>query len=154
MHKIRAAGLEWLFGYSATLQPPEVIGPVPEGIRVNFHVTGGRVQGGVVGTLRPVGGDWFTLRRDGIGELDVRATLETADGALIYMAYRGIADMGPQGYEEFLAGTTPPTIPLYTSPVLRTSAPAYEWLQRVHLVGVGVADLAKLEVAYDIYAVR
>ncbi len=32
--------LEHLFSYTAELEPPEMIGPVPEGIRVNFYVTG------------------------------------------------------------------------------------------------------------------
>jgi hypothetical protein len=37
---------EHLFAYSATLQaPPEAIGPVPEGARANFYVTGGEVVG-------------------------------------------------------------------------------------------------------------
>lgn len=35
---------------------PEVIGPVPEGIRVNFYNTGGEVSGPRIrGKLRPVG---------------------------------------------------------------------------------------------------
>jgi hypothetical protein len=35
--------LEHIFSYSATLKnPPEIIGPVPEGIRANFYATGER----------------------------------------------------------------------------------------------------------------
>ena len=100
----RAAGLDHLFSYSVTLQgPPEVIGPVPEGVRVNFYVTGGEVTGPRIhGRLRPVGGDWLTLRRDGIGMLDVRATLETHDGAVVDVSYRGSGDLGLDGYESFL----------------------------------------------------
>jgi hypothetical protein len=38
--------LEHIFFYSATLiNPPEIIGPVPEGIRANFYVTRGEVKG-------------------------------------------------------------------------------------------------------------
>ncbi len=63
--------------YVVTLEnPPEVIGPVPEGIRANFYVTGGEISGPrLQGTVRPVGGDWLTVRTDGMGILDVRATL-------------------------------------------------------------------------------
>jgi Protein of unknown function (DUF3237) len=43
------------------------------------EVTGPRIRG----ILRPVGGDWFTIRTDGIGLLDVRATIETHNNALI-----------------------------------------------------------------------
>ena len=53
--------------------PPEVIGETPEGIRVNFYVTGGEITGTRLnGKVLPVGGDWLTLRRDGVGILDVR----------------------------------------------------------------------------------
>lgn len=70
--------LEHLFFYNATMTVPEVIGPVPEGIRLIFYVTGGEVRGPRVnGKLRPVGADWFTVRADGVAILDVRATIET-----------------------------------------------------------------------------
>jgi hypothetical protein len=40
--------------YSATLTPPEVVGEVPEGFRVNFFVTGGSITGlRIFGTFRP-----------------------------------------------------------------------------------------------------
>jgi Protein of unknown function (DUF3237) len=52
--------LEHLFSYRAMLGAPEIIGPVPEGIRVNFYVTGGTIDGPRLhGTILPVGGDWL-----------------------------------------------------------------------------------------------
>ena len=45
----------------------------------------------------PGGGDWLTVRTDGFGILDVRATLESDDGALIYMAYSRLGDLGEDG---------------------------------------------------------
>jgi hypothetical protein len=85
--------LEHIFSYSAILKnPPEIIGPVPEGIRANFYVTGGEVKGPKLnGKILPVGGDWLTIRPDGVGILDVRATFETNDGALIYTTLLGSA---------------------------------------------------------------
>jgi Protein of unknown function (DUF3237) len=101
-----AYSLEHICSYSARLQnPPEVIGPGPEGIRVNFYVTSGELTGPKIrGILRPVGGDWFTIRTDGIGFLDVRATIETHDHALIFVAYTGVGDLGEDGYHKFLQG--------------------------------------------------
>ena len=62
--------LEHLFSYSAQLQPPEIIGPVAEGIRANFYVASGEVSGPrVQGILRPVGGDWLTVAYNGIAGL-------------------------------------------------------------------------------------
>jgi uncharacterized protein DUF3237 len=55
--------LEHLFSYTVTLDQPEVIGPVSEGIRVNLHITGGEVNGPQVhGKVRPVGADFLTIR--------------------------------------------------------------------------------------------
>jgi hypothetical protein len=100
--------LEHLFSYTVILDEPEVIGPVAEGIRVNLHFTGGEINGPkVYGKLRPVGADWLTIRTDGVGILDVRATIETQDEALIYSSYTGVGDLGEDGYDKFLQGDPP-----------------------------------------------
>ena len=76
-NRLASVDLEYLFSYWATLAPPEVIGPMAEGIRVHFYVTAGEVSGPKMrGQLRTVGGDWLLLRPDGVGLLDVRATME------------------------------------------------------------------------------
>ena len=86
----------------ATLGKRERIGPVPEGIRINVEITGGEVTGPKVsGKLGASGGDWITVRRDGVVMLDVRATIETHDAALIYLTYQGISDLGEHGYDQF-----------------------------------------------------
>ncbi len=153
MHKLDA---EHLFAYTATLQaPPEAIGPVPEGARANFYITGGKVLGPrLKGIVRPVGADWGTVRTDGVLAVDVRATLELDDGALIYVHYTGLGDLGSDGYQKFLAGQLPPKIPLRTSPVFRTAHPQYQWLHRRTCVGVGEADTSTFTVSYDVYAIR
>jgi hypothetical protein len=146
--------LRHLFAYSANLAPPEVIGPVPGGIRVNFYVTGGTVEGPrLTGTVLPVGGDWLTLREDGVAVLDVRITLKAADDALILVSYRGIGDLGSEGYERFLRGELPPTLALRTAPVFSVAAPQYQWLHRVLCVSTGEVDFARLRVQYDVFAV-
>jgi hypothetical protein len=151
-----AYSLEHICSYSAQLQnPPEVIGPVPEGIRVNFYVTSGEVTGPKIrGILRPVGGDWLTLRTDGIGLLDVRATIETHDHALISIAYTGVGDLGEDGYHKFLQGALPPRVPLRVVPRFQTTHPTYQWLNRLQCLNIGEADLERFEVRYDVYAVR
>ena len=51
--------LDHIFTYTGRLaSPPEVIGPLSEGIRVNFYSVGGEMIGpNLRGKLRPVGGD-------------------------------------------------------------------------------------------------
>ncbi len=148
--------LEHIVSYNARLTPPEVIGPVSEGMRVNVYVTGGEVSGPKLrGSLRPVGGDWLTIRTDGVGILDVRATIETHDGVLIYAAYSGVIDLGEDGYQKFLQGELPVSgTPLRTAPRFYTSHPDYRWLNRLQCIGIGQAFLERSEVVYDVYAVR
>ena len=147
--------IEHIFSYTATVTAPEVIGPLAEGVRVNVYVIEGEVSGPkLTGKVRPVGGDWLTLRTDGIGILDVRATIETADGALIYTTYGGVADMGADGYQQFLAGTPPPTVQLRIVPRYYTGHPDYQWLNRLQCVGIGSVDMTQMRVRYDIYALK
>ena len=148
--------LEHIMSLTARLGDREVIGPVPGGLRVNVHVTGGEVTGPQVsGRLRSVGGDWLTIRRDGIAVLDVRFTIETGDGALVYVTYTGISNRGGDGYEQSLRGAPAPSgTKIYISPRFFASHPNYLWLNRLHCLGIGEAFLERSEVAYHVYAVR
>ena len=152
---IAGVNLEHICSYWATLAPPEVVGPVAEGIRIHFYVTEGALSGPKMrGRLKPVGGDWLVLRSDGVGVLDVRATMELDNGALIYTTYSGVVDLGPDGYSQFLKGVLPPRPELRIVPRYHTSHPDYLWLNRLQCVGVGVLDVAQSRVSYDIYAMR
>ena len=148
--------LEHIFSYIGMLaNPPEVIGPVPEGIRVNFYSTGGEILGPkVIGKLRAVGGDWLTIRKDGVAVLDVRTTFETHDGALIAVTYSGMVDFGEDGYDRFLRGELPPTAQIRISPRFATSHPEYLWLNRLHCMGIGEYTAASNSAKYDVYAVH
>lgn len=147
--------LEHICSYWATVSPPEVIGPLAEGIRLNVYVTDGEVTGPKMrGHLRRVGGDWLTLRQDGVGILDVRATIELDDGALIYTTYSGVAELGTDGYDRFLKGDPPALVPLRITPRYHTGHAAYQWLNRLQCVGIGEVDMRQMRVSYDIYALR
>jgi hypothetical protein len=147
--------LEHVFSYTATLDAPEVIGPVPEGIRANFFWPGGEVTGHKLqGKLRPVGGDWFTVRTDGVGILDVRATLELYEGALVYMTFMGVGDLGADGYERFSRGELPPTVALRVAPRLLTAHPEFQWLNRLQCLGIGEFNAENSQLDFDVYAVH
>jgi hypothetical protein len=148
--------LEHIFSFDATLQnPPEVVGPVAEGIRTNFYCLGGEVKGPKLqGKTRAIGGDWLTLRTDGIGILDVRTTLETHDGALVGITYTGVADLGNDGHQNFLDGKLPARLKLHITPRCQTAHPAYSWLNGVQCIGIGEVDMERSYVSYDVYAVR
>ena len=148
--------MEHLFSYTATLDSnTEVIGPVPSGLRMNVYVTGGEVSGPrLKGKLRPVGADWLTVRTDGVCILDVRATMETHDGALIYVEYNGVADPGEDTYQRFLDGDPPEKLVIRAVPRVITSHPNYLWLNRLQCVSIGEANLVDWVVSYDVYGLK
>jgi hypothetical protein len=89
-----------------------------------------------------------------VGILEVRATIETQDEALIYSSYTGVGDLGEDGYDKFLQGDPPPIVPLRVVPRYLTAHPDYEWLNRLQCLGIGEFDVQNLKVGYDLYAVR
>lgn len=148
--------MEYLFTYHATLQPPVVVCPADGGdIRINFYVTGGEIWGPrLQGKLLPIGGDWLTLRPDGMAVLDVRAVLESHDGAHIDVSYNGLIDMGVDGYAKFLKGEIPAAVKIHAAPRMRTAHPSYTWLNRLQMINIGEGRLQQNEVTYDVYALR
>lgn len=148
--------LEHLCSYTATLsQPFEVIGETSAGLRINAYVSGGDVTGPrLKGRLLPVGGDWLTVCRDGVGMLDVRATIQTHDEALIYLEYKGVLEFGADGYARMLAGDPPARATIQAAPRLLSAHPDYQWVNRLQCINVGMADFASSSVSYDMYAVR
>jgi hypothetical protein len=146
--------LDYIFSYTAHVRlPPEIIGPEPDGIRAYVYVTSGEAHGPKVkGTFAAVRADEVLVRRDGVAILDVRGTLKTGDGALIYVPYTGIGDLGPDGYERFRRGELPPRIGLRGVPRFRTSHASYMWLNRLQCLNVGDVETATGIVRYDVYA--
>src|SRR5262245_65455701 len=69
----------------------EEVGVTPHGRLSIFPITGGSFKGERLrGRVLAGGGDWVTAVADGTFELDLRATLETDDGALIHLTFTGV----------------------------------------------------------------
>jgi hypothetical protein len=94
------------------------------------------------------------LREDGVAVLDVRGTIESHDGALIYMTYNGVADLGADGYQRFVDGDPNTHFTIHTAPRCVTAHPDYQWLNRLQCIGVGEGNLVESFAAYDIYALK
>lgn len=97
---------------SPTLIIGEVSGVVVEGTR--FHAT---MKGRAVA-------DWLRVSPDGYGTIDVRMTLETHDGAVVFVSYSGRLDFT--------------TMTAYATPQFHTGDERYAWLNRVQAVAKGV----------------
>jgi hypothetical protein len=102
-------------------------------------VTGGTFAGpGIQGTVHPGGADWIT-QVSGRSSLDVRITLETDGGEIIFMTYTGVVSRGEDG--------------LYwrVRPVFSTASEKYDWLN--HIVAVGKNKSVPGKVAYDVFRI-
>ena len=146
---------EFLFDLKGTLEAPQSIGPTPAGERRIWYVKGGSFAGPrLKGEVLPGGGEWVLQRPDGVFQLDVRITLRTDDGALIYVSYRGILDASPEVMQRLRSGESVDPTEYYfrTTPVFETSAEAYRWLNRIVAVGVGKRTATGVE--YAIHAIK
>ena len=102
-------------------------------------VTGGTFSGPrLAGTVRDGGADWIT-QVSGHSSLDVRITLDTDDGDIIYMTYTGVVHRAGSG--------------LYwrVRPIFQTASEKYDWLN--HIVCIGKSKQIPGKVAYDVFEI-
>jgi hypothetical protein len=148
---------ELLFEMSADLDATsrQELAHTPHGTRRIVSGPGGVFEGPKLkGVLLPGGGDWLLVRPDGASELDVRTTLQTDDGHLIYMSYRGILYRPPAVMERMRQGERdidPSEYYCRTTPVFETGSEKYDWLNRI--ISVGVGRSTQTGVAYTVYAI-
>jgi hypothetical protein len=147
--------LEKLFRAEITLAPPQELGDTPLGRRRIIGITGGRFAGErLSGRVLPGGADWQVIRADGAADLDARYTLETEDGALVYVRNRGIRHGPPEVLRELQAGRTvdPARYYMRTTPCFETGDARYAWLNRIVCVATGARRPAAVEL--DVFEVK
>lgn len=146
--------LEYLMTYRADLKPPVNVGPGPAGTRQIYDVTGGSFEGPrLKGEILASGGDWLLIGSDGVGKLDVRATFQTQDGALIYVQYHGVLIMNEAVTRALSEGAETQYGDTYfmTQPRFETGHADYAWLNSVVAVAEGRALSNAVE--YRVYQV-
>ena len=115
------------------------IGPIPAGLRGIAPVAGGRFEGERLrGSVRP-GHDWFVTRPDGSLLIDVRLTLDTDDGAVLYLTYQGTMRGTAEAMGRFRKGEQlqPQDYKLHVVAKAECGDPRYAWLNDAILVGIG-----------------
>jgi hypothetical protein len=147
--------LEPLLHVKVTLEPVRDLGETPLGRRRVIGITGGRFSGPrLAGRVLPGGADWQLIRADGVAYLDARYTLETADGALIYVNNKGYRH-GPKEVIDRLArgeDVDPALYYMRATPWFETSAARYAWLNRTICVASGARRAQSVEL--DFYEVK
>lgn len=116
------------------------IGGTPAGLRRIAPVTGGSFVGDrLKGTVLPGGNDWVLNRADGVMVIDVRLTLKTHDGAMIYLCYQGRFLAEPDAMERFANGVhlDPSEYSLAMVARFECGDARYDWLNNVLAVGKG-----------------
>jgi hypothetical protein len=129
-----------LFMMTVVVSDIQAAGGPPGAERRIANVSGGSFAGErLSGTILPGGIDWLTASGDGATLLDARLALRTDDGAVIGMEFSGIRHGSPDVIARVNAGEAVDPAAYYfrTLPRFTTSAPGYEWLNRILAVGVG-----------------
>lgn len=123
---------------------PAVMPGTPRGMRMIVDIEDARWEGGRLkaNQLAQPSGDWAVVSPDGTLNVDVRATLETDDGAIIFVRYEGRSDYTKAG-----------RAPIIVAPLFETNDPRYVWLNKVQAIGKGRA-LGMSELVYDFFEVR
>jgi Protein of unknown function (DUF3237) len=155
-HRLPAPRLTQVYRLEAALGSPLDLGDIAEGHRRIVPLTGGTFTGpDLNGKLLPgASADWQTVLPDGTALGDVRYTLQTDGGDLLYVRSRGVR----HGSAEVLArlghgeDVDPGEYTFRTSTQIETGAAALSWLNRGVFIGVGAREAAG--VIYETYLVE
>ncbi|MEG9862772.1 MAG: DUF3237 domain-containing protein [Parvularculales bacterium] len=127
------------FQFNGSLGTPIPVGTIPIGTRLVYDIKGGevsgeRIRGNVLG-----GGEWALIGSDGFLRLDVRAQIETHDGAFLYMQYFGLLEMNTAVQEATASGneTQFGDQYFYTNPRIETGDERYAWVNTTFFIGEG-----------------
>ena len=133
--------LTLVYRLEAVLGEPLDLGDVSQGDRRIVPQIGGTFEGpDMKGKLLPgVSADWQIVLPDGTVLGDIRYTLQTDDGALLYVQSRGVRHGRPEVLERLGRGedVDASEYTFRTSTRIETASRELDWLNRGVFVGVG-----------------
>jgi Protein of unknown function (DUF3237) len=156
MTVLPAPKLRHIYQLDAALDAPVDLGDTPQGHRRIVALTGGSAEGPhfKAELLATGGADWQTLRAGGSSVADIRYTLKTDRGALLYVQSRGIRHGKPEVLARLAAGeeVDPSEYTFRTTVSIETSAPELAWLNDGVFIAVGARQPSG--VSYAVYLVE
>ena len=147
--------LRHVYRLDAELDAPVDIGDTPQGHRRIVPFTRGRAAGPYFDAeLLPAGGaDWQIVRASGSSVADIRYTLKTDGGALLYVQSQGVRHGDPDVLARLAAGedVDPSAYTFRTSVTIETADPELAWVNDGVFIAVG--GRRPSGVSYDVYLV-
>jgi hypothetical protein len=145
-----------IYRLEATVGEPIEVGDTPQGRRRIIPLTGGRFAGpGISGSLVPsVSADWQTVLPDGTALGDIRYTLRTDDGDVLYVESRSVRHGSAEVLARLARGESvdPDEYVFRTSAHIETTSPKLQSLSKGVFIGVG--GRRPHGVIYEVYLVE
>jgi hypothetical protein len=143
-----------IFRLEASLGEVLDLGTVAQGRRRIVPQTGGTFAGPELSTLLPgASADWQIVLPDGTALGDIRYTLQTDHGALLYVRSQGVRHGSPEVLARLSRGEEVDASEYIfrTSTQIETAAPELNWLNRGVFISVGGRQPGG--VIYEVYLV-
>ncbi|CAL3963112.1 hypothetical protein PZA11_000827 [Diplocarpon coronariae] len=155
-----APSLEYAFTISAAIAPAQNFGTTFAGFRRFVPITGGTVEGPRLnGTVTAGGGDWNSVRSDGVLHILAKYTIELEDGTLINVHNEGY---GRAGNKTFAFGGDAPTNATggsgkgwyaKTYPRFEVAPGPHEWLNQYSFIGDMLQPTSQDYAVIEVYGV-
>jgi hypothetical protein len=156
MTALPAPRLRHVYRLDAEVGAPVDLGDTPQGHRRILALTGGRAEGPdfAAELLAAGGADWQVVRPSGSSVADIRYTLETDRGALLYVQAHGVRHGKPDVLARLAAGedVDPSEYTFRTTVTIETSTPELAWFNDGVFIAVGARQPGG--VSYDVYLVE
>jgi Protein of unknown function (DUF3237) len=144
-----------VYRLEATIGEPLDLGEIAEGRRRIVPLTGGTFTGPELkGTLLPgSSADWQIVMPDGTALGDIRYTLQSGNGDLLYVQSRGVRHGSADVLERLTRGddVDASEYTFRTATQIETAAPALDWLNKGVFISVGGREPGA--VIYETYLV-
>jgi hypothetical protein len=147
--------LRHVYRLDAELEAPVDLGDTPQGHRRIIPLTRGHAAGPYFDAeLLPTGGaDWQIVRASGSSVADIRYTLKTDGGALLYVQSQGVRHGDPDVLASLAAGedVDPSEYTFRASVTIETADQELAWVNDAVFIAVG--GRRPNGVSYDVYLV-
>ena len=141
MSRLPEPRLTRVYRLEAALGEPLDLGDVSQGHRRIIPLTGGTFTGPALnGKLLPgISADWQIVVRDGTTLGDIRYTLQTNDGALLYVQSRGVRHGNAEVLSRLGRGddVDASEYTFRTSTQIESASPDLDWLNKGVFISVG-----------------